>query len=87
MLATNIGAVMPFEDIPLFTWHDCEEIKDAQDSEFIAFVYDENNETVGVLIGLDIEAMQKDLRRNYHRYNDRYLIVQVVDNYTGKTCH
>ena len=74
-------------DIPYFTTTSVTAIEDSDEEDYIAFIYDENNKPSGILTGGDVEDMSRMLKFKHNTMNQRYILVKVIENYSGQTVH
>ena len=64
-----------------------EEIDGSEDGEYLAFMFDHDDEPVGTLTGVHLTLMIKHLKMRSNRKQERYVLVQVLESYQGETIH
>ena len=68
-----------------------EEIKDfkntAQAGEYFALLYDRTGDPMGTMHGNDLDFLINELKNITGETNCTYILLEIIDNFVGKTIH
>ena len=77
---------MPKEEI-IFTDNEFNDLSNMNEVEYIAFIYDADQNPLGTFTGTDSVLMSKYLKEQCQFLNQNYILVKVIEDYSGQTFH
>jgi len=77
---------MDIKNSPKFPDEFFYQITDRDDGDYLAFLYEEET-PIGTLSGGSLEGMIIKLKDHTNKTKQRYVLVQVLESYTGQTVH
>ena len=63
------------------------DIDGQEDGEYLAFLFDKENEPVGTITGVQLDMMMKHLKDVTNKTQQRYVLVKIIESYEGQTIH
>jgi len=73
--------------LPPFPTAYFEDVTGLEETEYLAFLYDADNEPVGTVTAVNLFSIQQHLREHTVKSNYTYVLVQVLETSSGEIIH